>query len=675
MSLAEANFMGRKPGELRTRWALVSVLAVAMLVTLVPMPGFVLAHDILRTAFLLIAASTLVTMPGLALVLLLRPFDDLDMLETLCLGAMTSLALFPVLLFWVGLVGAQWSAFSVRGALLVAAGLVVWRLGFSRGAWPTLGKPVSGPALMLGLIMALTLASRLYVIQGIPYPPGADSYHHTIITQIILDTGRVPANYYPFAKLDSFSYHFGFHAYSAALAWITGLPAHRAVFWGAQYLSALSVPSVYLLVSRLARDRRAALIAAVVAGLTCHMPAYYMIWGRDTQLMGQVVLGAAIAATVDVACQARFRWQAILCGALLLAGLTLSHYRVAMFYIAFLPILGLALSIWQHRNLRGLARVALGLLCMGSLTVLLIAPWIPIMLERLPALTPATATSDLTIPVGYALTLDQVATWGLKPALLCLTVMAGLWALFVLRRKPLGAGVLLWAAFLLGLATPGISPIPWSYITYNVVIIALYLPAAVIIGLAVSDLVPAPLSGLAQGDMPVALRIRPVRRVEPLLIVGVLLAALGLQVTLDLPSLPRHELVRNSDVQAMEWVRAHTPPDAVFAVDPLFYRPGALAGYDAGFWLPYIARRSTFLPPMTYFVEADASYVSEVNGALLSLTNTRSAQELAALLKQLGAGYVYIGHQNLRPWTALLQDESYFEALYALDDIRVFRLR
>src|SRR2546423_337066 len=51
---------------------------------------------------------------------------------------------------------------------------------------------------------------------------GIDAYHHTAIAQLFVQNGGIPDNYEPFAPLTSFTYHFGFHAWTAALAWLHG---------------------------------------------------------------------------------------------------------------------------------------------------------------------------------------------------------------------------------------------------------------------------------------------------------------------------------------------------------------------------------------------------------------------------------------------------------------------
>src|SRR5690606_30536162 len=102
--------------------------------------------------------------------------------------------------------------------------------------------------------------------------------------------------------------------------------------------------------------RLGALVAAVSVGLWSHMPAFYVNWGRFTQVASQTVLLVAWGVTHTAVARGPQRWRADrgaalwmgLLAALLTAGVFLLHFRVAAFY---LPLLALSLGalIWQRR--------------------------------------------------------------------------------------------------------------------------------------------------------------------------------------------------------------------------------------------------------------------------------------------------------------------------------------
>src|SRR5205823_9493453 len=107
---------------------------------------------------------------------------------------------------------------------------------------------------LLGLTgLALTL--RLRDIQGLWVPMFGDSLHHTMITSIIADTGRVPSGYQPYVPVDTFTYHFGFHTLAACLAQLTGAAPQIAVLVMGQALNTMALPVAYLLGRQLFNSR------------------------------------------------------------------------------------------------------------------------------------------------------------------------------------------------------------------------------------------------------------------------------------------------------------------------------------------------------------------------------------------------------------------------------------
>jgi hypothetical protein len=138
------------------------------------------------------------------------------------------------------------------------------------------------------------------VVEGVNYPPGGDGYHHTLISQIIHDTGLIPQSYRPYAPLDRFTYHFGFHSLVAAWVWLTQLPVPRSTVLVSQIINALTVPTLYIFTKTLTGRKEAGLFAAMVAGLVTVMPAYYVNWSRNTQLTANVMLPVVLVALTQV---------------------------------------------------------------------------------------------------------------------------------------------------------------------------------------------------------------------------------------------------------------------------------------------------------------------------------------------------------------------------------------
>ncbi len=646
----------------RRRFVPIVILALLAGVGLLLVPATLPTSDLLRTLLLLVRAAMLLGPPGLALLLWLEPLPDTNLVETLCLAPLVSLALYPLLLFWLGLAGASWSAPLLRLFLTVCSLLVIWRL--AQRDTRTVPRDMIPWLLAVGGLFVLALAIRLVVIRGAPYPSWDDSYHHTLITQLILDSGRVPASYQSYAPLDQFHYHFGYHAYSAFLAWATGLPAHRTVLWGGQVLNALTVPSVYLLVVRLARDKRAALLAAVLAAIVCRNPGYYVNWGRHPQLAGQVLLLPALTLAAAATQATAKRWRAAALGGVLAAGLALTHYRVAIFYLVGILVLGATLVV--ARRERGGGQALLSLVALACLALLLVAPWLPSLLTKTSDAAQQVAARGDTGQYDY-ITLDFVLDMGLRLPVLIVSLVSGVWLLIRARRRPLGALTLAWLGITILLANPSVSGIPSGFLPNGTVIVALYLPAAILTGLAASDLY-----GLLQQRLPQNRRVA--LKVSGILVVVAVGAAGGVDM-IRTGYDPWWRLLSNPDLAAMEWVRENTPEDAVFAVGFDYWISASLSGIDGGYWLPYSAQRQTLVPPMVYITEAPPEDVARINAMAAQIASTTSSADLAQVLHSLGIDYVYRGCRSQPDWYALVDDPALFERVYESEGVRVDRVR
>jgi len=649
-----------------TRRRLLPTLTLCLLVgsILLVVPTDLPTSDVLRTVLLLVRAAMLLVIPGLAILLWLEPITDADLLHTLPLAPIVSLALFPLLLLWVDVAGGTWNATLVRLLLLVSSLAIIWRAAqqetvtVSRASLPWL--------VALGGVFVLALGIRLWIIRGVLYPSCNDSYHHTLITQIILDTGAVPRGYEPYAALEQFHYHFGYHAYSAFLAWATGLPAHRAVLWGGQLLNALTVPSLFVFVNRLSRDRRAALVAAVVAALICRTPGYYVNWGRYPQLAGQVLLLPALVFAVQAARTTGCQWRPALLGGVLAGALVLTHYRVAIFYLVGILLLITTLTVYHRGQWRTWVSAILRIGILGLVAFLLVTPWLPSLLAKTADVAQQVAARGDSGQYDH-FTLDFVLYMGLRLPMLITSLLATIWLVIRARRRPLGILTLTWLAITILLANPSLSGIPSGFLPNGTVIVALYLPAATLVGIATSDVYGLVRQGLREEHCGL------------LLVASVLLlAAAGIVGASDMITNgydPWWSLVSDPDIPAMDWIRDNTPTEATFAVGFDFWLAEGLSGIDAGYWLPYGANRATLFPPMVYITEAPPKDVARVNALARRIAIAASASELADVLRSAGADYVYRGCRAEPDWYALVDDDAQFERVYEAGGVRIDRVR
>jgi hypothetical protein len=450
------------------------------------------------------------------------------------------------------------------------------------------------------------------------------------------------------------------------------------------------VLGLYPLALKVSGSRWAGVAAVWIAGLGLPMPMYYVNWGRYTQLSGQVILVTAVVLTWMLlesrtsgssegtgrvarvrgpAWKDRARRLPSALGAYLpawvaIAGLALTHYRVLVFYGAFV-------AAWLAIDAGRGWRRALGL---GAGSLVIVAPWLVRALGG--KIVDIVASQLTTAPdrlssfsvqynaIGNLSTYMPLVAWLLLP----LAAALGLWR----RRRGVGLVSLWW--FLLFVATnPQILRLPGSGVITNFALfIAVYIPAGLLIGDLCGWLVA--LVG-SRAWMRVLLA---------LLIVGGGLA--GARQRIGDMRIEQHALALQPDVEAMAWIRENTPPEARFLVNSFFaYGGSVIVGSDGGWWMPLLAGRANTVPPLNYSAEQGPwpEYRLWVN-ELTTIIQDRGVADPATVdeLHRRGITHVYVGQRQGRvnyggPYVLspdVLRQSPYYRPIYHRDQVWVFEL-
>jgi hypothetical protein len=614
---------------------------------LVYAPGYV-ALDLLKAmggwVGLLVAAGLLFVVPGWALLAWLWPGRRLAWAEMLGLAAGASLALYPLLFLWTDLVGLHLGP--LYAWLPMAAGLAAlawryrsWRPRHGREALRQWGRSEAlWPDLTLLVVIGLVYGVRLLAVRSLDAPMWGDSYQHTMIAQLLVDSGGLFDSWQPYAEMERFTYHFGFHSAVAVLHWLTGLRPMAATLWGGQILNGLAVLTLYPLALRVARSRWAGVWAVLLAGLLSPMPMFYVNWGRYTQLAGQVILPAAVWLTWAAVDLAERKWRLLVLTSLVAAGLALTHYRVLIFYCVF--VLALMLVSLRRKNRK---ETWLRLVWIGAGAGLLYLPWFMHTLGASflhafwkQATTPPAQAHPFTWEYNAVGSLDTflAPVWWLA---LILGLGLGLWRR---QRSALLAGT--WFLLLLVATNPGWLSLPGTGIITNFALfIAAYLPASLLSG------------NLAQLARPTAGRAW---FAAMLMLVLVSLGIWGARERLSDLDPARYALITRPDVRAAAWIQENTSQQSRFLVNSFFaYGGSAIVGSDAGWWLPLLAGRRNTVPPATYGTELapDSLFRREVEDLAREVqTHDLDDPALVEALRQQKVTHVYVGQRQGRVnWT------------------------
>jgi len=636
-----------------------------------------LSDGLPHSAPLVIPLTLLLVVPGCLLWHTLRPLQDQDPVSNLAFGLALSLALVPTALLWSTVLGLHWGrslCWAAAGGLALCALLRLVRTR-GRDLLPWIAAQNRGPLLAASGLLALTLLLRFAQIRGLVLPAWVDSPQHALVTQLVILQGQVPRSYQPLLPTQSFVYHFGFHADVAVLHWLSGLAVPQAVLILGQVLNAAAALTAYLLTLRLTGRKLAATAALAIVGLVSYMPAYYVTWGRYTQLTGLVLLPAALVGALDWLESDRRDYRLLCLAGVLQTGLVLTHARVTVFGACFLLACGLyqSASLLWRRDRPKASEFWLRVGMLVLLALVLSGPWLLQVTRGFAASVRASGQAPRGDAAYNALPLGLLLVprnRGLM-VLAAVGVMAGL-----LRRRRGTILVVAWVGLVALALNPGWLGLANTNLVNNAAaVIALYLPLAVLGGEAVT--------GLWDGWRCVLSAVR--KRLRTPRWAGaaaqaVLVASIGvalLRSAWGLVSIvnPVTVLAMAEDVQAMQWIQANTPPEAVFLINARLWQLGIYTGSDGGYWIPQLTGRRALLPVLPYVYGAP-DYVQHVSELAKVVSEVKDADDpgLQSVVQQEGVTHVYIGAKGGALTPQMFLCSARFRPVYCTGAVWIFEV-
>lgn len=606
-----------------------------------------------------VAGAAVVWVPGAILLRLLRRGMP-DFLARVAAEVALGIAFWPILFLLTSVAGFRWTAVTAR----VLMGILVAALCALLVKRPAAIRRPDASGVAAIVLVAIVCFTRIRHIDGITYPLWVDSVHHTMIIRLLADHGALPDSYAPFIEDSTFYYHWGFHAVAAFGAWVAGMTgpdaAPRFLLGFGQLLNALVFFAVSCGGKLLFRSRQTALLAATLATLVSYFPAYYVSWGRYTQLCGVLILPPLVDALWRLG--RRPEWRRAIEVVLLGGALLLIHVLVAVVLAVAGAIAVLLLAL--QRRWRGIAWCAAA----GAAAVLLTAPWL-LQLVRTPQVRTILAPEprDLTrwdrpndIPEDLLWAPHNAPLFSLATAgLLGLTPAGGVsrtlravsiawWIVLVVllqrrtrrsrhpdRRDRWRIGVLVsWVvitAVLVNLELLGLPRL--RLLTNSAAVIMLFLPAS---------LLAAHLVRWAGNELTPSRRRRLVWTAATLAI-GVAGAATMLRIVN-----PVTVLVTEADRKALRWIGEHVPATSRFAVGVQPWLADSYIGTDGGYWIPLVSERASILPPGLYPWVMSTERAAAATSLLTAWYEGQQAGDLAVIdrLRREGVTHVYFGARN-----------------------------
>jgi len=628
----------------------------------------------------LLAALLLLFAPGLAGTLVLLDGHRRPPAATLGLALALSMAFWPLMLLWMSTLklamSASWAWAITAGSVAVSMASCVRRM---RKPVACLRAPWDASQITLIVITALAILLRLIQARELLVPAWVDSVHHTMLTSLIVEKGVIPVIGAPYMEADALHYHYGFHALAAALSWLADLSPDQSVLLMGQVLSGLAGLPLYGLVGALARARRgelslawrwAGVIAAAVPAFLTYMPAYYVSWGRYTQLAGLVMLPALVALSLFLVTSRR-RTKVALPLAFLAAGLALTHYRVLFYYALLWPACALltvtgALGTW--RGFPAMLNTTWQAIRIAALSLILTGPWAVHVVRS--ALVPrADLYGSWVAPPGIDTSFPAALARAGNTEWILALAGAGLIYALLRRRWPL-ALIGLWSGTCLLVSDPGIVGLPGSWFVHGTsAFISYWLPAGVLIGTCIAELLLRPVAHLSGRAGRLGTAIMPV------FLTGALVGGATLALWRDADVVNSQTvLLQVTDMPAIEWAREHLPEDSLTLVNTVPWQAGMPMGSDAGWWLPYLASRTVTFPSVLVS-QGNEEYRTRTMALAEQVMQSQdlTSPDFIAGLADAGVTHLFVGTRGGPLQPDRLEDPHYVE-LYRYGPTRIYRL-
>lgn len=469
---------------------------------------------------------------------------------------------------------------------------------------------------------------------------GSDSMHHTLISSLFISNGEIPKNYGVYAPVQTFSYHFGYHSFVAAMTWLSGIPTRlMIIITGAIMLGFASLAGaaiVYFLTKKIF----ASLIASAVIGIIYVFPSYSLLWGRYPQLMGTILLMIFLLAILSWDNKLHFSKNFLPHMVIITTAFLYSHYRI---FIAggLLTLIYLTIrkNLWFEVKKYFLHWLMVPI---GSITIS--SPWlIQLFLSHKKGYASERVISN---ELFYSLErlgnvfFEEYQTWFL--IIICVVILT----VGSIKGKKMFIILSLWVSLLGILSSPMFLA---EFMDPVTLIISSYVPIILVLGVTIEQFH----------------KIIKIKYNSSLfnIILSISIVAGGMTGLnrWGKISLLEHSFVTSDDIEAGEWIKDNTDDSAFFMISTFQFplNKNLIIGLNGGYWLPVIAERKTIVPPMGYNIERMIYPDAEKKTAEFhNLSKNLVSAETIEILRENGVTHIYLSKND-----NLIKDQLFLKSL------------
>ena len=529
--------------------------------------------------------------------------------------------------------------------------------------------------LIVGILL-LTLSTRLIIAYQYPYLAGDDSLHHSLITNMVATTGKLPYTMLPYDSANLNHYHLGLYAMTGPLQLLAGIHSTEALLWFSQFLSGICGLGVFLFLDRKV-SRQAGILGMISVGLFSVFPSWFVNWGRFTQLSAQTILLPAVLITWEALTSIsdnnkllnKKTLMELLLAGFLNAGVCLLHFRVAVFMLALILIL-CAFEVMKAAKEPKKIKIVLGrIFLIGLITAVFILPTLMSGLESYINQRVVQVSTDqgdrLLSDQGYYVSGDRdtLSLTRRSSPFLALGLIGLVAGLISKKNRLLSIFVLFWIFCLIGfsqLYQLNIYVLAFTNIT--AILLTLYLP----IGIG---------SGILWNTLFEGIKFKYYDQLRVFAIVVIFFAGIFTYRLRINDFLPRRAFMTAADEAAMDWIKSNTDQEAVFGVNTNFVNPVMPYGTDAGYWLPIYAERRTTTLTLIASLSDDYQFDLERSKTIREFYKTDDI----SLLCNYGIDYLYSGAKDPLGSADLAKSPILYEhansrLVYEQDNVQIFKI-
>jgi hypothetical protein len=566
--------------------------------------------------------------------------------------------------FWIILLNMlrTFKLYVITPEFIIAISTIGWGLyilyAFRSRFWTTIN--ITSFEIQYILVCCASFLLLVYSLRNQVAGLGSDSFHHTLLSQLIIWNNGLPVNYMPaYPDIITLNYHTGFHIVSAILSLLSGLNTRLIILLMVPFLVIGSSFAIGYFISEWSDNYFSFLYATIVPLCLTSFPYGMLEWGRYPQTLGLIFLVIFFSEYIKRTNE-QLSIKNILIIAIIGSSIVYVHYRVSIMTLVGILFWEIGDFLVNKNPIQRKNRLK-NFLILGGSCLMFLLPLILSLLNNL-----SIGYSDpIQHPSAPFYKLNRLGEHNIFyiPHLFVLAMLMPAIVMMYVHKERIANWISIWWGSMTILSFSVRETLTYS-IDPITIISSLYVPLGLLVGI---------------GFIKFLNRTSEIIRLSTFYII-VVISFMLLFVRLE-KTVPVSGYVNPEDLIASRWINNHTQPNSCFMINTynFDFSPNFIIGSDGGWWLPILTRRCVLAYPMTTSVER-FSHPNALNKivTLHKLHGDISNKAALEIMRKYNIKYVYtsninrIGGSYIDPFK--LKKSPFFKLIYKNRSVLVFKV-